>query len=221
MSFDRIEQLANEYAERELNSVLSLDSTKAQIAERSPEEAAQACENLLELERVSALKLLGYAERKDFHALAQALKKHNQRWRKLFCEFSGIESLPATNKAIEAFLREWIGEESASAQIAERERQERELAAERERKESERKRAECLKGAYRWVFSESGGISRVATFVEILDYLAQFNPECEVSNRGAFPVVNVIWNGKRVTFRKSEEIKEIKSRFPERETVNA
>lgn len=216
-----IEHLAEAYASARLAEAIASPANIAESAKRTPEEIAEAHQRYLEREFKSASRLLELAERRDFSGLSNALHKSNRNWRNLFCEYASVKSIPDTQSGLRDFLRSWIGPDEVDRQLADLERIRAEDEAARLAKIAERERAECLNGAYRWVFSESGGISRVATFGEILDYLAQFNPECEVSKRGAFLVVNVIWNGKRVTFRKSEEIKEIKSRFPERETVNA
>lgn len=219
LAMNRIEKLAEAYASARLAEAIADPGNTKASASRSAEEIAEAHQAYLELEFKSASRLLELAERRDFSGLSSALHKSNRYWRNLFCEYASVRSIPDTQSGLRDFLRSWVGADEVDRQLADLERIRAEDEAARLAKIAERERAECLNGAYRWVFSESGGISRVATFGEILDYLAQFNPECEVSKRGAFPVASVFYNGKRVTFRKSAEIKEIKSRFPERETA--
>ncbi len=214
-----IVQLAESYADERLAEAIADPGNIKASASRSAEEIAKAHQAYREREFKSASRLLELAERRDFSGLSSALHKSNRNWRNLFCEYASVRSIPDTQSGLRDFLRSWVGADEVDRQLADLERIRAEDEAARLAKIAERERAECLNGAYRWVFSESGGISRVATFGEILDYLAQFNPECEVSKRGAFPVASVFYNGKRVTFRKSAEIKEIKSRFPERETA--
>jgi len=216
------EHLAEAYASARLAEALANPANIAESSNRTPEEIDEAHQRYLEREFRSATKLLEYAETRDFAKLSNALHKSNRNWRNLFCEYAAVPFLPETQSGLRDFLRSWIGANEVDRQTAELERIRAEEESARLAKIAERDRAECLKNGYRFCFSENGGMLEATTFGRILDYVAELSPSWELAKRGAFPLVRLFYgNGRYVEFRKSGEIKEIKARFPERETVNA
>lgn len=219
---NRIERLAEAYASARLAEAISDPGNIKASASRSAEEIAEAHQAYLEREFKSASRLLEYAERRDFSGLSNALHKSNRNWRNLFCEYASVQSIPDTQSGLRDFLRSWIGADEVDRQLADLERIRAEDEAARLAKIAERKRAECLENGYRFCFGESGGIVEVTTFGRILDYIAGLSPSWQVTKRGAFPIVRLFYgDGRYLEFRKSAEIKEIKSRFPEREATVA
>lgn len=219
-----IEHLAEAYASARLAEAIASPGNVAESAKHTPEEIAEAHRKYLEREFDIAMKLLTYAETRDFAKLSNALHLSNANWRKLFCDFANVDSLPRTQSGLRDFLRAWIGADEVDRQTAELERIRAEDEAARLAKIAERDRAECLKNGYRFLFSENGGIVETTTFGHILDYVADLSPSWELTKRGAFPLIRLFYGSERIRFiefRKSGEIKEIKARFPERETVNA
>lgn len=217
-----VERLAEAYASARLAEALASPENVAESAKRTPEEIAEAHQSYLEREFRSATKLLEYAEARDFAKLSNALHKSNRNWRNLFCEYAAVPPLPDTQSGLRDFLRSWIGADEVDRQTAELERIRAEEESSRLAKIAERDREECLKNGYRFCFSENGGVMETTTFGRILDYIAELSPSWELTKRGAFPLVRLFYgNGRYIEFRKSGEIKEIKARFPERETVNA
>ena len=219
---NRIEQLAEAYASARLAEAIADPGNIKASASRSAEEIAEAHQAYLEREFGSAKKLLEYAESRDFAKLSNALHKSNRNWRNLFCEYAAVPSIPDTQSGLRDFLRSWIGADEVDRQTAELERIRAEEESARLAKIAERDRAECLKNGYRFCFSENGGILETTTFGRILDYVAEMSPSWELAKRGAFPLIRLFYgNGRYIEFRKSEEIKEIKARFPEREATVA
>ena len=217
-----IETLAESYATDRLAEAVALPGNVAASASRTPEEIAEVHQSYLEREYKSAMRLLSNATARDFRGLSSALHVSNPNWRKLFCDFAQVDSLPRTQSGLRDFLRNWIGPAEVDRQTAELERIRAEDERIREEKIAERNRAECLKNAYRFCFSESGGIVETTTFGRVLDYVASLSPSWGLAKRGAFPIIRIYYGaGKYMEFRKSEEIKEIKSRFPERSAVTA
>lgn len=214
-SMSRIDQLADEYAQRALDSAIVDPINQERSAKATPEEIEDCHNRFREREKRSAVKLLTYAETRDYVNLCNALGKHNPAWRKLFCRYAGIDSLPKTDRDISAFLRTWIGEDETH-------RQQEEIRAKREREEQERnrvntekRRAECLNQSYR--FALNGGLVKATTFGGILDQIAPHNPSWTMSKRGAFPTIRLFYFDDRfLEFRKAEEIAVIRERFPER-----
>ena len=220
-AMNRIEQLAEAYASARLAEAIADPGNIKASASRSAEEIAEAHQVYLEREFKSASRLLELAERRDFSGLSNALHKSNRNWRNLFCEYASVQSIPDTQSGLRDFLRSWIGADEVDRQLADMERIRAEDQAARLAKIAERERAECLKNGYRFCFGESG-IVEVTTFGRILDYVAGLSPSWQATKRGAFPIVRLFYGtGRYLEFRKSAEIKEIKSRFPEHGTVNA
>lgn len=217
-----IETLASAYAADRLAEAVADPQNAKRSESRTPEEIANACSAYLAREHKSAMKLLTYAANRDFAGLSNALHASNANWRKLFCEFAQVDSLPRTQSALREFLRTWIGPAEVDRQTAELERIRAEQESEHLAKISERKRAECLINGYRFYFSESGGLVETTTFGRILDYVAERSPSWQLTKRGAFPLIRLFYaDGRFLEFRKSEEIKEIRARFPERSAVTA
>lgn len=215
-----IEYLAEAYASARLTEAIASPANVAESAKRTPEEIAEAHQRYLEREFRSAKNLLEYAEARDFAKLSNALHKSNRNWRNLFCEYAAVPSIPDTQSGLRDFLRSWIGADEVDRQTAELERIRAEEESARLAKIAERDSEECLKNGYRFCFSENGGMVETTTFGRILDYVAGLSPSWQVTKRGAFPIVRLFYgNGRYLEFRKSAEIKEIKSRFPERETA--
>lgn len=217
-----IEALANAYAAARLAEAIADPQNVKRSESRTPEEISEAHSAYLAREHKSALKLLTYATNRDFAGLSNALHASNANWRKLFCEFAQVDSLPRTQSALREFLRNWIGPAEVDRQTAELERIRAEQESECLAKIAERKRAECLINGYRFCFGESGGLMETTTFGRILDYVAERSPSWQLMKRGAFPLIRLFYSdGRFIEFRRSEEIKEIKSRFPERSAVTA
>jgi hypothetical protein len=214
--------LAESYAAERLAEAIANPANVAASATKTPGEIEGAYQAYREREYKSAMRLLSNAIARDFRGLSSALSASNPNWRKLFCDFAQVDSLPRTQSGLRDFLRSWIGPEEVDRQTAELERIRAEDERIRDEKIAERKRADCLKNAYRFCFSESGGIVETTTFGRVLDYVANLSPSWGLSKRGAFPIIRIYYGAdKHMEFRKSEEIKEIKARFPERSAVTA
>lgn len=214
-SMSRIDELADEYAESKLAEAISDPINQERAKNATPEEIEDCHNRFREREKRSAMKLLTYAETRDYVNLCNALGKHNPAWRKLFCRYAGIDSLPKTDRDISAFLRTWIGESEVNRQVQALEQFRENDRRERERIAAEKRRAECLNQSYR--FALNGGLVKATTFGGILDQIAPHNPSWTMSKRGAFPTVRVFYFDNRfLEFRKSEEIAVIRERFPER-----
>lgn len=210
-----VSQLADQYAEARLREAISDPINQERAKSATQEEIADCHQRFFDRERKTAMKLLDYAEARDYSGLCSALGKHNANWRKLFCKYAGIDSLPRTDRDISAFLKTWIGESEVNRQIQELEQFRENDRRERERIAAEKRRAECLKQAYR--FALNGGLVKATTFGEILDQIAPHNPSWTMRKRGAFPTIRLFYFDDRyLEFRKAEEIAVIRERFPER-----
>lgn len=218
-SMSRIDQLADEYAQRALDAAIVDPINQERAAKATPEEIADCHQRFFERERKSAMKLLTYAETRDYPNLCNALGKHNPRWRELFCKYAGVQSLPRTDRDIGAFLREWIGSDEVSRQESERKAQLEREESERLRKIAEQKRAECLTQQFRFRGS-------IVTFDQMINSISGMGASYEMAKRGAFPVVHLFYgeteNERLLTyleFRKAEQIAVIRERIPERAKV--
>lgn len=218
-SMSRIDELADEYAEARLQEAISDPINQERAKSASPEEIEDCHNRFREREKRSAMKLLTYAETRDYPNLCNALGKHSPRWRELFCKYAGVQSLPRTDRDIGAFLREWIGSDEVSRQESERKAQREREESERLRKIAERKRAECLTQQFRFRGS-------IVTFDQMINSISGMGASYEMAKRGAFPVVHLFYgeteNERSLTyleFRKAEQIAVIRERIPERAKV--